>query len=183
MTGPDFDPEKLRPAEHVHEPDPRNALTAWVDRTSGVIRPVQLSDLYDAVASFSIRPGVPEDIAQHFETVNNLYLYSWFIYRFQPVAELQGLACLEYALRMRLANEIKAGRTQGEAAGPAKNDEVRHRIKACEKRGIRPLGSRAGSGVGSSRFTGRSTPKNQKQLRAWELYFDADGTRSHRVGS
>lgn len=117
MTGPDFDPEKLRPAEHVLEPDPRNALTAWVDRTSGVIRPVQLSDLYDAVASFSIRPGVPEDIAQHFETVKNLYLYSWFIYRFQPVAELQGLACLEYALRMRLANEIKAGRLKEKRPG------------------------------------------------------------------
>ena len=117
MTGPDFDPEKLRPAKHVLEPDPRNAQTAWVDRTSGAIRPAQLCDLYDAVAAFSLHPGVPEDIAQHFETVRNLYLYSWFIYRFQPVAELQGLACLEYALRMRLANDIKAGRLKEKRPG------------------------------------------------------------------
>jgi hypothetical protein len=117
MTGPDFDPEKLRPAEHVHEPDPRNALTAWVDRTSGVIRPVQVSDLHDAVAAFSLHPEVPEDIAQHFETVKNIYLYSWFIYRFQAIAELQGLACLEYALRVRLANEIEAGRLKEKRPG------------------------------------------------------------------
>lgn len=90
-----FDPEKLRPAEYIHEPDPRNALTAWVDRTNGVVRPVQASDLHDAVAAFVLNPAVPEDIAQHFETVKNVYVYSWFIYRFQPVAEMQGLACLE----------------------------------------------------------------------------------------
>jgi hypothetical protein len=117
MTGPDFDPEKLRPAEHIHEPDPRNTLTAWVDRTSGAIRPVQVSDLHDAVAAFSLLPGVPEDIAQHFETVKNVYLYSWFIYRFQPVAELQSLACLEYALRLRLASEIKAGKLKEKRPG------------------------------------------------------------------
>jgi hypothetical protein len=117
MTGPDFDPEKLRPAEHVHEPDPRNSLTAWIDRTNGAIRPVQVSDLHDAVAAFSLHPGVPEDIAQHFETVKNVYLYSWFIYRFQPVAELQGLACLEYALRVRLAPEIKAGKLKEKRPG------------------------------------------------------------------
>jgi hypothetical protein len=117
MSGPDFDPEKLRPAEHIHEQDPRNALTAWVDRTSGAIRPVEISDLHDAVAAFSLHPGVPEDIAQHFETVKNVYLYSWFIYRFQPVAELQGLACLEYALRLRLAAEIKAGKLKEKRPG------------------------------------------------------------------
>jgi hypothetical protein len=76
MIGPDFDPEKLRPAEYIYEPDPRNALTAWVDRTSGVLRPVQASDLYYAVAAFVFGQAVPEDIAQHFETVKNLYLYS-----------------------------------------------------------------------------------------------------------
>lgn len=108
--GHDFDPERLRPADCIYEPDPRNALTAWVDGTTGVVRPVQASDLHDAVAAFSLHSGVPEDIAQHFETVKNVYLYSWFIYRSQPVAEMQSLACLEYALRTRLAGEIQAGK-------------------------------------------------------------------------
>lgn len=117
MIEPDFDPEKLRPAQYIYEPDPRNVLTAWVDRTSGVIRPVQASDLYNAVASFVFGPAVPEDIAQHFETVKNVYLYSWFIYRFQPVAEMQSMACLEYALRTRLADEIKAGKLKAKRPG------------------------------------------------------------------
>lgn len=117
MIGPEFDPERLRPAEHIYEPDPRNALTAWVDRSSGVIRPVQANDLYDAVTAFVFSPAVPEEIAQHFETVKNVYLYSWFIYRFQPVAEMQSLACLEYALRTRLADEIKAGKLKAKRPG------------------------------------------------------------------
>jgi hypothetical protein len=117
MIGPEFDPEKPRPAQHVYEPDPRNALTAWVDRSSGVIRPVQANDLYDAVATFVFSPAVPEEVAQHFETVKNVYLYSWFIYRFQPVTEMRSLACLEYALRIRLADEIKAGKLKAKRPG------------------------------------------------------------------
>jgi len=118
--GHDFDPEKLRPAEYIHEPDPRNALTAWVDRTNGIVRPVHASDLHDAVAGFFFNPAVPEDIVQHFETVKNVYVYSWFIYRFQPVAEMQGLACLEYALRVRLADEIRAGKLKSKRPGMQK---------------------------------------------------------------
>lgn len=104
--GNGFDPETLRPAEYIHEPDPRNALTVWEDGTTGAARPVQASDLHDAVAGFILHPTVPEDIAQLFETVKNVFLYSWFIYRFQPVAESQSLTCLEYALRLRLAPDI-----------------------------------------------------------------------------
>lgn len=110
MTRHDFDPEKLRPAECIYEPDPRNGSTAWIDRASGGFRPVKVSDLHDAVSAFSFHAGVPHEIVQHFETVKNVYLYSWFIYRFQPVAELQSLACLEFALRERLENEIGAGK-------------------------------------------------------------------------
>lgn len=110
MTDPDFDPEKLRPAEYICEPDPRNTNIVWRDKATGAFRPAKASDLHDAVAAFSLRSGVPEDILQHFETVKNLYLYSWFIYRFQPVAELESLACLEFALRERLAEEIRTGK-------------------------------------------------------------------------
>jgi hypothetical protein len=117
MSGPDFDPEKLRPAEHLHEPDPRNALLVWIDKTTNVVRPLEARDLHDAVAALVLDPAVPEDIAQHFETVKNIYLYSWFIYRFQPVAELESLACLEYALRVRLADEVQAGKLKQKRPG------------------------------------------------------------------
>jgi hypothetical protein len=92
-------------------------VIAWPDPVTGVLRPVKVSDLHDAVSAFSLHAGVPEDIVQHFETVKNVYLYSWFIYRFQPVAELQSLACLEFALRERLANEIRAGNLRDKRPG------------------------------------------------------------------
>ena len=56
-----------------------------------------------------LHAGVPEEIVVQFETARNVYLYSWFVYRFYPVAELQGLACLELALRERLKEEIRTG--------------------------------------------------------------------------
>ena len=48
-----------------------------------------------------------------FETARNVYLYSWFVYRFYPVAEHQSLACLELALRERLKEEIRTGEIKG----------------------------------------------------------------------
>ncbi len=41
------------------------------------------------------------------------YLYAWFAYRFYPVAEYQGIACLELALRERLKEEIRTGKIKG----------------------------------------------------------------------
>lgn len=110
MTTPDFDPERLRPAEYICEPDPRNKLFFRIDPTNATSRPLRAEDLHELVSAFSLHAGVPEEIVQQFETVKNLYLYSWFIYRFQPVAELQSLACLEFALRERLAVEIGQGK-------------------------------------------------------------------------
>jgi hypothetical protein len=62
MAGHDFDPEKLRTAEHIYDSDPRMPLNAWCDTATSVIRPVQASHLYDAVAAFSLHSGVPEPL-------------------------------------------------------------------------------------------------------------------------
>jgi hypothetical protein len=42
------------------------------------------------------------EIRQQFETAKNLSLYSWFVYRFHPIAKVAGYACLEAALRKRV---------------------------------------------------------------------------------
>lgn len=109
MCAPEFDAERLRPAEFLTEPDPRNALIVRIDQAAGTSRPLTAADLHEMVSGVALSAAVPENIAQHFETVKNLFLYSWFIYRFQPVAELQSLACLEFALRERFAVEIMTG--------------------------------------------------------------------------
>jgi hypothetical protein len=109
MSLPEFDAEKLRPAELITEPDPRNSLIVRIDKVAGTSRPLTAADLHAMVSCLSLSATVPEKVAQQFETVKNVFLYSWFIYRFQPVAELQSLACLEFALRERFANEIVTG--------------------------------------------------------------------------
>jgi hypothetical protein len=108
-----FDPEKLRPAEYVCEPDPRSTMFVRVDRTDGTSRLMELADHHEQISGYVLHAGVPEDIVLQFETARNVYLYSWFVYRFYPVAEHQSLACLELALRERLKEEIGTGKIKG----------------------------------------------------------------------
>lgn len=61
-----------------------------------------LSDQHRLISEFELSNSVPTHVRVHFETAKNLYLYSWFVYRFYPVAEKQVLATLEFALRERL---------------------------------------------------------------------------------
>ena len=108
-----FDPEKLRPAEYVCEPDPRSTMFVGLDLTNGTSHAIELADHHEQISGYVLHAGVPEDIVLQFETARNVYLYSWFVYRFYPVAEHQSLACLELALRERLKEEIRTGKIKG----------------------------------------------------------------------
>jgi hypothetical protein len=108
-----FDPERLRPPEFACEPDPRNTIFVRINLTDGTSQPIELADHHEGVSACVLHAGVPEDIVIQFETARNVYLYSWFIYRFFPVAEHQSLACLELALRLRLKEEIRTGKIRG----------------------------------------------------------------------
>jgi len=105
-----FDPERLRPAEYVCEPDPRNTMYVRVDRTNGTSRPIELADHHEQISGYALHAGVPQEIVDQFETARNVYLFAWFVYRFYPVAEHHSLACLELALRKRLEEEIRTGK-------------------------------------------------------------------------
>jgi hypothetical protein len=80
MCAPEFDAEKLRPAEFITELDPRYALIVRIDTVAGTSRPLTAADLHEMVSCISLSATVPEKVAQHFETVKNIFLYSWFIY-------------------------------------------------------------------------------------------------------
>ena len=58
MPGQEFAPERLRPVENLHEPDPRNALTTWCDTTTGFARHLHAQYLHEAVVGFSLDPVV-----------------------------------------------------------------------------------------------------------------------------
>jgi len=74
---------------------------------TGETSPRVINIQYEAIACFELNDAVPKDVAIHFETAKNLYLYAWFVYRFYPVAEQQALASLEFALRERFPDFVK----------------------------------------------------------------------------
>lgn len=96
------DSDQLRNSQSALLPDRRSTSMA-VFRSDGTFSPVTLDDRYHAICEFVLNESVSHDVRVHFETAKNLYLYSWFVYRFFPVAEKHVLATLEFALRQRLA--------------------------------------------------------------------------------
>lgn len=93
----DNHPDFLRVPENVCKADQRNESYAVLSDNG--FRPKQLKDQHSAVARLVLHNGVPEGIRIQFETTKNLYLYSWFVYRFYPVAQHHVYTCLELALR------------------------------------------------------------------------------------
>ena len=93
-------PDSLKSPREVFAPDPRNRF--FVRLNSNGIQDFTIATQHADVAQFELGTSVPEQVRVHFETAKNLYLYSWFVYRFYPVAEHQALACLELGLRDRI---------------------------------------------------------------------------------
>jgi len=81
----------------VHQVDPRNEgrilLTeGWREKT--------LLDHHREISECQLSDHVPERVAVAYETAKNLALYSWYVYRFVPVSELQATIALEYGLKV-----------------------------------------------------------------------------------
>ncbi len=92
----------LKPLPEIWTPDSRQTIWESVSSEDGSTRPLTLEDHYASIEQIVLNPEVPEDIRQHMETAKNLALYSWYVYRFIPVAELHAYSALEWALRVRL---------------------------------------------------------------------------------
>lgn len=60
------------------------------------------------VRGWELHAGVPGEVREIFETARNLYLYSWFVYRFQPVAWFWSWTAVETALRIRAGTSSRA---------------------------------------------------------------------------
>lgn len=83
----------LRTPENICEPDPRQKHFLTFDRQ------ITLLDYYADISEIKLNEHVPDEVRIHFETAKNLALYSWFVYRFAPVAELQAYSSVEFALK------------------------------------------------------------------------------------
>jgi len=94
----------LKPLEAIHSVDPRSDNQAVLDIFKNGANAV--AEHHRAVANIKLVETVPEKIFVQFETAKNLYLYSWFVYRFFPVAEHHALTCLELGLRQRFSDVL-----------------------------------------------------------------------------
>lgn len=92
----------LKSPESLLESDPRYRDHAVLDALTGERRPICLQDMRSMVAPIQLTPGVPPSIREQFDIARNAFVYSWFVYEFATLAEQQGYAVLEMALRHRL---------------------------------------------------------------------------------
>jgi hypothetical protein len=94
--------EELKGLDDICSPDARNAAMRLRNNRTGAIRPYTVADVHASLEDAELGDAVPGDIRDHFQTARHLVLYSWFVYRFIPVAQMQAYGSLEFALRERL---------------------------------------------------------------------------------
>ncbi len=98
--------EQFKTLAQVSEPDERHLPWVVRDRASGDnYRRKTLDDHFRLIASIELSERVPELVQNTFTTARHLLLYSWYVYPFIVVAELQAYASLEFALKWRLSGE------------------------------------------------------------------------------
>lgn len=102
----------LKPLDEVTFPDRRFEHEHLFVLRSGP-GPYHLADLHERLSEWPPSPLVPEKVRVQIETARNLMLYTWFVYEFQTVAELQAYAALELALRERFGNPTRKIRAKG----------------------------------------------------------------------
>jgi hypothetical protein len=94
--------DKFKNIEEVLTPDDRWGSFVVFNEETREARERVFIDHYNDVANIVLDSTVPEKIVTHFITAKHLWVYSWFVYRFVTVAQLQAYASLEFALRERL---------------------------------------------------------------------------------
>jgi len=97
--------DALRSVANMDKPDSRTLLF-FRDQETGETRSDALELHNNIISQYVLEDCVPEKVKAQFETAKNLYLYSWYVYRFYNVSELQVLATLEFALSERLDDEV-----------------------------------------------------------------------------
>lgn len=120
-------PDYLRSPDNACRPDQRSE--GFVVLSENGFRQKQLEDQHGAVTGLVLHDGVPEEIRIQFETSKNLYLYSWYVYRFYPVAQHHAYTCLELALRERFEKEMLSAGEQKREHGPGLRHLLRYAVE------------------------------------------------------
>ena len=102
----------LKQLSEVMQADPRfDDMVAEITDTG--VRLMTLEDYHADITSVELDARVPRDIRDAFDRARNAYLYSWFAYDLTTLAQAQGYAVLEFALRTRLGQVENGKRRAG----------------------------------------------------------------------
>ncbi len=103
MSETDYSCDFMKPLDLVCEADPRNAGT-YPEFIGGGQRKIDL--FHERISKYSLSEPIPVEVRIHYETAKNIYLYSWFVFRFFNVAEHQALTSLELGLKELYKDEL-----------------------------------------------------------------------------
>ena len=81
------DCDGLKNLDQVCVADERNNYFVRIDVKTGVEQSLTIADLYESVSEYILIDEVPDKVRIQFDTARNLYLYSWYVYRFYNIAE------------------------------------------------------------------------------------------------
>ena len=87
----------LKQPDEIFEPDPRSTLLARLDATEQHSKAI--GDHHEQIAAVRMTDWVPEELQAEFDTVRNLYLYSWYVYEFTVPATLYAHALIEKTVK------------------------------------------------------------------------------------
>src|SRR6267378_439361 len=127
----------LKPLNEVLLPDPRFEFFAVQSGNSS--RPFELADMHGRLNLSKLDAIVPEVVRHQFETAKNLVLYSWLVFEFHTIGELQAYASLELALRTRFPEAKQKRRRKGReimeplSLGPLLQMAVKEGVIIAEK--------------------------------------------------
>lgn len=97
MTAKDLPIEEdFRTPSNVMLPDDRSNLVGLNS----------IEQLHEAIDEYRLDKSIPENIRIQFATVKNLILYSYYVYRFFPVAKHQLFVVLEHAIKACIGEQV-----------------------------------------------------------------------------
>ena len=89
--------QTLKRPNEIFEPDTRSKSFVRFDAAGE--RPRTINDHYADISTIRLYDKTPDAIRDEFETIRNLYLYSWYVYEFTVPAIIYAHALVEQAIK------------------------------------------------------------------------------------